>query len=206
MKFILLLACFFASSCTTNKIPQFQNSLSHKSVHDISHLPLDNSLLFSKNSLKGKLEESDSIVTYETTSSSYDLYELKNLSSGQYKITMKSYCDCFGLAKYIAIPHIFHIDDQRNLLTIKQIENKPVSPMFGRFYIQKSWEIHISDNLNNYLIVSSLNEELGNSAAILDGTTSLNGTTYYIGGIQVKSSPYGEYSLSIEQKSPEIKQ
>lgn len=198
IKLLALVSCLLTTSCATNKIPQFQNAIAEKKPHQIQDTDLESATEFNSKEFKGKLEETDSIAVFENKSpSSYDLYKLKQ-STGSYKITVKSYCACWGFSKFMAVPNLLLIDNQKNTLPMQILEDKTEFPMFGRLYYKKSWHIKIDDNMEAYLIVTSANEELGKPTTSLDAITSIGSDTFYISGIAVRAAPYGEYSLTLE--------
>lgn len=198
IKLLALATCLLTTSCATNKIPQFQNAIAEKNPHQIQDIVFENATEYNSKEFKGKLEETDSIAVFENKSpSSYDLYKFRQ-ATGSYKITVKSYCDCFGFSKFMAVPNLLLIDNQKNPLPMQILEDKTELPMFGRLYYQKSWNIKIDDQKEAYLIVTSANEGLGKPTTSLDGIVSLGSDTFYINGIAVRAAPYGEYSLTLE--------
>lgn len=198
IKLLALLSCLLTTSCATNKIPQFQNAIAEKKPREIKDMALENATEFNSKEFKGKLEETDSIAIFQDKSpSSYDLYQLKQ-STGSYKITVKSYCDCWGFSKFMAVPNLLLIDDKKNLLPMQVLEDKTEFPMLGRLYYKKSWNIKIDDHKETYLIVTTANEALGKPTTSLDAIASIGSDTFYMSGIAVRAAPYGEYSLMLE--------
>ena len=204
---LLTIFCLLLVACATNKAPQFKEAINQSNhLNKIQDIPLDKAVEFEGKEIKGELNEVDRMVKIDDEVSSYDLLKLTNLADGTHRVVIRSYCDCFGFAKYIAVPKLLALDKEKNLIELTLKEMKPVQPLFiGRFYIEASWDFKTAKIQDLFLMIGSSNKNLGDTAASLGVSSNFaqpgSITFFNISGIRVSSSPYGDYSVHLDNET-----
>lgn len=159
----------FLNGCKSNFASKHSNSIGSASASTIDNIDYANATVLKLDvDNKYTLENGDPLVTYEAGSkkskSNYDAYTLALNNPGEYLITVKSLCKCFGYRKSIFVPEIYVDNDN---IVMETVDSQITGPSFSLpIRMENTWRFSVdAPEKLNFIVFSDnqrLDEELAN--------------------------------------------
>ena len=199
---VLVISLLSLAACSKKIVPVegYQFISNEKNIGEIEDIDLAKSInLSSFRPQDLQLNLADSVIRYnETFVSNYKIFKFKATPSKKYRIIVYSYCDCWGLKKYLFDPNIKIIDENRELVLFRLVSydfNPNNAPLFYR----KEWMTEQEMTGNCYIILYSNNSKLQENIAtiIADVYTGMSTVPVPV-PINIKSSLVGDFRIILQ--------
>lgn len=145
---------------------------------------------------ESELIASDEVLDINGNISNYKLFSIQPASDATYRITVNSYCSCFGFDKKLMIPSVSFLTRSG-----KELENKLENSELIQgtsLHLKSVWKVASTEERIFYILIASDNRKPGHVVDQLNFSvyTNGNGSGNAISGVtQVKSFPHGKFDI-----------